>query len=84
DVVNKNLYFSWMEEKLHLNNCTVGEAIEYLNDSYNLKILFADDKPLNKQLYGSAPSDNPDLIMQAIALITGKKITRENKIYRFE
>jgi ferric-dicitrate binding protein FerR (iron transport regulator) len=84
DVVNKNLYFSWMEEKLQLNNCTVDEAIEYLNDSYDIKIQFADDESMNKQLYGSAPSDNPDLIIKAIALITGKKMIHENKIYKFE
>lgn len=84
DLVNKNLYFSWMEEKLYLNNCTVDEAIEYLNDSYDIMIQFADGEPLNKQLFGSAPSDNPDLIMQAIALITGTKIIHENNIYKFE
>ncbi len=84
DVVNKNLYFSWMEEKLHLNNCSVEEAVQYLNDSYDIEIQFTDDESLNKQLYGSAPSDNPQLIIKAIALITGKKINRENNIYRFE
>lgn len=84
DVVNKNLYFSWMEEKLHLNNCSVKEAIQYLNDSYDIEIQFADDESLNKQLYGSAPSDSPQLIIKAIALITGKNINRENEIYKFE
>jgi ferric-dicitrate binding protein FerR (iron transport regulator) len=78
NVVNKNLYFSWLNEKLHFKNCTVGEAVEFLSDSYNLKININDSKVLKKQLFGSAPSDDPKLILKAIAYITNKNIKDEN------
>ena len=82
DVVNKNLYFSWMEEKLHFENCSVGDAVHFLKDSYDIDVRFSDSEPLNKQLYGSAPSDNPELVIKAIALITGKEIIRENGVLK--
>jgi len=82
DVVNKNLYFSWMEEKLHFENCSVGDAVHFLKDSYDIDVQFSDSESLNKQLYGSAPSDNPELVIKAIALITGKEITRENGVLK--
>jgi ferric-dicitrate binding protein FerR (iron transport regulator) len=78
NTVNKNLYFSWLNEKLHFKNCTVGEAVGFLSDSYNLKININDNKVLKKQLFGSAPSDDPILILKAIAYITDKKIIDEN------
>ncbi len=78
DVVNKNLYFSWMEEKLQFENCTVEDAIYFLKDSYDIDVMISDSESLNKQLFGSAPSDNPELVIKAIALITGKEISREN------
>lgn len=78
NVVNKNLYFSWLNEKLHFKNCTVGEAVEFLSDSYNLKIDIGDSKVLNTRLFGSAPSDDAKLIIKAIAYITDKNIIEEN------
>ncbi|GEM_PF-1328654 len=78
--VNKNLYFSWLNEKLHFKYCTVGEAVDFLSDSYDLNINIEDGKTLQKQLFGSAPSDDPNLILKAIAYITDKKITEENGI----
>lgn len=76
--VNKNLYFSWLNEKLHFKNCTVSEAVTFLSDSYNLKININDSNILKKQLFGSAPSDDPKLIIKAIAYITNKNIVEEN------
>ena len=78
NTINKNLYFSWLNEKLHFRNCTVGEAVEFLSDSYNLNINIDDGKILQKQLFGSAPSDDPNLIIKAIAYITDKNITPNN------
>ena len=79
-LINKSLYFSWMDEKLQFNNCTVRDAIQFLNDSYDIDIIISDNESLNKQLYGSAPSDNSELVIKAIALITGKQIFRENEV----
>jgi ferric-dicitrate binding protein FerR (iron transport regulator) len=80
-IVNQNLYFSWLENKLRFQNCMVSEAVEFLMDSYNLELEMKDKTALNKRLYGSAPSDNPDLIVKALAKITDKKIRKTGDLY---
>ncbi len=83
-IVNQNLYFSWLDNKLRFQNCKFAEAIDFLIDSYNLKLLISDTTALNKRLYGSAPSDNPDLIVKALAKITDKKIRKVEDLYILE
>jgi len=75
-LINKNLYLSWLQKKLNFSNCQVSEALNFLADSYNLNIVMKDTNALNKQLFGSAPSDNPYLILEAIARITDKRIEK--------
>jgi hypothetical protein len=43
-----------------------------------------DPDALNMHLFGSAPSDNPDLILEAIARLTDKKIEKVEKTITFE
>lgn len=83
-VVNQNLYFSWLHEKLNFSNCYVSEALDFLADSYNIQIELKDSNALNKQLFGSAPSDNPRLIVEAIAKITNKEIEEYQKLIILE
>jgi len=73
-LVNENLYFSWLQSKLNFNYCKVSETLDFLSDSYNMKLEMNDQDALNIHLYGSAPSDNPHLILEAIAQLTDKKI----------
>lgn len=72
--INPNLYTSWTKKKLFFNNCTVGEVIQLLHDSYDIKVALTDKSALDKKLSGSAPSDNPLLILKAISQIIHKKI----------
>jgi ferric-dicitrate binding protein FerR (iron transport regulator) len=83
-IVNKNLYFSWMKDKLNFNHCKVSETLDFLSDSYNLTLIMDDPVALKKHLYGSAPSDNPQLIIQAIAGITEKKVNKIDQTFVFE
>jgi ferric-dicitrate binding protein FerR (iron transport regulator) len=82
--INENLYFSWMKDKLNFNHSKVSEALDFLSDSYNLTLMMDDPKALEKHLYGSAPSDNPQLIIQAIAGITDKHVRKIDQTYVFE
>jgi len=43
-----------------------------------------DQEALDKHLYGSAPSDDPQLIIEAIAKITGTKIKKIEQTFIFE
>ena len=84
NIVDQNLYFSWLEEKLQFRNCSVGDAICFLSDSYNMKIQTKRKDILNKELIGSAPSDDPILILKAIALITNTDIVYDDEILRLQ
>lgn len=67
--VDAALYAAWKEEKLFFNNCSVSEIVNLLNDSYHVQLNLNDEKMLNKKLLGSAPSDDPQLIIKALSQI---------------
>ena len=83
-IINRNLYFSWLDDKLNFDNCKVSETLNFLSDSYNLKFEMKDQDALDKHLYGSAPSDDPQLIIEAIAKITGTKTKKIEQTFIFE
>ncbi len=72
--INPALYASWRKKKIYFNNCTVKDVVELLNDSYNIKVNLSNGRALNKKLFGSAPSDDPQLIIEAISQIVQEKI----------
>ncbi len=72
--INPILYASWSKKKIYFNKCTVKDVVEFLNDSYDIKIKLTNKNALNKKLFGSAPSDDPKLIIDAISQIIQKKI----------
>lgn len=69
NTVNASLYAAWKEEKLYFNNCTVDEIVNLLNDSYDVRLDLANQQMLNTKLLGSAPSDDPHLIIKALSHI---------------
>lgn len=75
--INDLLYTSWSQQKVFFNNCTVKDVIDFLSDSYDMKINLKDKKAMSKKLFGSAPSDNPKLIIEAISQIIQQKIEIE-------
>ncbi len=67
--VDAALYAAWKEEKLYFNNCSVSEIINLLDDSYNVQLNLSNENMLNRKLIGSAPSDDPQLIIKALSQI---------------
>ena len=78
DVVDQNLYTSWLNNKVHFSSCTVSQVVNMLYNSYNIEVELDNPELLNKKLFGSAPSDNPELIVEALShilntnLVSGK------------
>ncbi len=66
NIVSEELYASWTDQVVRFNNCTVNQVFNFLEDSYGISISVSDDTNLDNFLYGSAPSDNPYLIVKAI------------------
>lgn len=69
--INQDLYTSWMKGKLQFNNCTVGEALDFLEDTWGMQLELPDTVSADFRLMGTAPTDNPALIVEAIRLIIG-------------
>ncbi len=67
--VKASLYSSWMKKKIYFNDCTVKEVVDMLNDSYNMTITIDNPELMSTKLFGSAPSDDPQLIIQALSQI---------------
>lgn len=67
--INPNLYASWTSNKVHFNNCTVAEVVQFLDDSYGVDVDITDKNMLKRELYGSAPTDDEQLIIDALSQI---------------
>ncbi|MEA3461069.1 MAG: FecR domain-containing protein [Bacteroidota bacterium] len=74
-VIKPSLYMAWLADKLEFNHCTTKEALEFLADTWDLEVVMNDSVAECTRLYGSAPSDDPLLIIRAIELITQQKIS---------
>jgi len=78
DVVDQNLYTSWLNNKVHFSSCTVSQVINMLYNSYNIEVELDNPELLNKKLFGSAPSDNPELIVEALSHILNTNLVSGN------
>jgi len=67
--VNAALYASWTSNRIHFNNCTVSEVVQFLDDSYGVRVHISNKNALNRRLYGSAPADDEQLIIEALSQI---------------
>ncbi|MEN8156499.1 MAG: FecR domain-containing protein [Bacteroidota bacterium] len=74
-VVKNHLYLSWLNDKLEFNHCNVAEALAFLSDTWDIEIVLDENISLDTELYGTAPSDDPILIIRAIELITQHEIS---------
>jgi len=74
NIVSEELYASWTDQIVRFNNCTVNQVFNFLEDSYGISLNVSDGINLNNSLYGSAPSDNPYLIVKAIEEILNTNI----------
>lgn len=69
NIVSSQLYSSWTHKKLVFNDCTVEEILGFLSDTYQVNAFINDSSLLENQIYGSAPSDDPHLIINALSQI---------------
>lgn len=78
--ISNTLYTSWMQNKISFQQCNVQEVFDFIEDSYDIQAKVDDQGVLNETLLGSAPSDDPHLILNAISEILDTKIeTNSNK-----
>jgi ferric-dicitrate binding protein FerR (iron transport regulator) len=74
NIVDNELYVAWLNNKIHFNNCSVSQVINMLYNSYNIELVVDNPELQNKKLFGSAPSDDPELIVDALSYILNTKL----------
>jgi len=79
NIIDLALYVSWVNEKIYFDNCSVEKVLQMLSDSYQINTRVSDPQLLNKQILGTAPSDDPELIVDALSHIIESEIEIINK-----
>lgn len=74
NIVPQELYASWINNTVRFNSCTVSQVFDFLQDSYGISLSLSDQSKLENSLYGSAPSDDPYIIIKALEEILNVKI----------
>lgn len=65
--VNPALYTSWKNKKLIFDNTPLREVAARLENTYGLPVIVADTSQLSRQLTGTIPTENLDLLLLALA-----------------
>jgi len=79
NIVPTQLYSSWTDKKITFNDCSVQEILSFLLDSYQVEASIQDSNLLSNPIFGSAPSDDPHLIIKALSEILKTDIKARNK-----
>ncbi len=69
NIVDAALYVSWIDDKIYFDNCSVEKVLQMLTDSYQIETRVSNPQLLDKQILGTAPSDDPILIINALSHI---------------
>ncbi|MEX2514200.1 MAG: FecR domain-containing protein [Cyclobacteriaceae bacterium] len=68
-------YTSWRNDRLIFDDTSLKEIKHILESTYGLNVEVADEAILAKKLYGSAPSDNMEMLLKGLAKSLDNKIT---------
>ena len=83
-LVETQNFIAWKEGLLRFDGSSFEEISRVLADNYGLELQFADPEVSEQiQLRGVFPAANVDLLLEAIANVTGTSITRNNALVEF-
>ena len=78
--INTKIYTSWLSNKLEFDSFTLNELAELIKLRYNKELVIKDNGIAEKRISGSAPSDDLNLIIQALETILNTKIIQEQNL----
>ena len=82
--VEKGLYSAWKDHKLVFKNTSLREVAGILRDTYGLETEASLPELLDRQISGSVPTDNVDLLLQGVAEASAVTITRDGDLLTIE
>lgn len=77
---NTNDYAGWTQKRLLLNNPTLQEIVNYLEDIYGKKIVLSDRSLANRTIQGPIMLDSLDDALFIISTVLNVKIIEQNNI----
>lgn len=75
--VDPQVYTSWRNNRLLFDDTSLGEIKSILESTYGLTVIVKDKKLLEKRLYGSAPSNDIQLLLKGLEHSLGNQISLE-------
>lgn len=81
---NPEVYTYWLNDKIVFDNFTINELIDIFRIYYRKTLVFDDTTLKNKQIGGSAPTDDLSLIINALSFITNKDAIQKNDTIYFK
>lgn len=82
--VNPSKYTAWRNDRLIFDNTSLGEIKTILETTYGVSVEIANDTILKKKIFGSAPSDNLDLLLEGLSKSLNHQITLQDKHVKIE
>lgn len=78
--VNPEVYSSWVDKKLVFHETPLGEIAQLLEDNYGLKLALGTGQLARRKFTGSVSTDDPELLLTAIATSFQLKVNRRDHI----
>jgi ferric-dicitrate binding protein FerR (iron transport regulator) len=78
--VNPAVYAAWVDKKLVFHETPLGEIAQLLEDNYGLKLELGNEQLARRKFTGSVATDDPELLLTAIATSFQLKVNRHENI----
>ena len=80
--VNPEIYSSWKSDKLMLDETSLQEIIQLLENTYGYQIEVANTSLLQQKVSGSIPLSNKDTLLQYLAQTFEVKVSQKGSIVK--
>lgn len=81
-VVNPELYSSWKDKKLIFDNTSIKKIAMIIEDNYGIKVQFTDESISDKRVSGSVPSENVEVLLDALSASFNIKIQKQDDLVK--
>lgn len=82
-LVEPEKYLSWRQNQLIFEDQTLAEVAQTLEDTYGVQVVFEDEQLQHLIFNGVVPSDNIEILLEALSVIYQMDISREEDVITF-
>ncbi len=76
--VNPEKFSSWTHNLLNFDNASLREVAQVLEDTYGLKVIFANEQLASRKFTATLPVNKPEILLTAIAESLNVRVTRKD------